>query len=33
MQIDVTGDYRVLFEPKNKDTVVFMRIGTHSELY
>lgn len=31
--IDVTGDYRALFEPKNDDVVIFMKIGTHSELY
>ena len=31
--INITGDYRVLFEPKNEDMVVFMKIGTHSELY
>ena len=31
--IDITGDYRVLFEMRNQDVAVFMRIGTHSELY
>ena len=31
--INITGDYRALFEIKEKDTVVFMKIGTHSELY
>jgi addiction module RelE/StbE family toxin len=31
--INITGDYRALYEPKNEDFVVFMRIGTHSELY
>lgn len=31
--INITGDYRVLFEPKDKDLVVFMKIDTHSELY
>jgi len=31
--INVTGDYRALFEVVNDDTVVFMKIGTHSELY
>lgn len=31
--INITGDYRVLFEPKNDDVVMFMKIGTHSELY
>ena len=31
--INITGDYRALFEVKDKDVVVFMKIGTHSELY
>jgi addiction module RelE/StbE family toxin len=31
--INITGDYRALFEIKTEDTVVFMMIGTHSELY
>ena len=31
--INITGDYRVLFEPKDDELVVFMKIGTHSELY
>lgn len=31
--INVTGDYRALFEHKNKNSVVFMKIGTHSDLY
>jgi addiction module RelE/StbE family toxin len=31
--INITGDYRVLFEVKDKDTVIFMKIGTHPELY
>ena len=31
--INITGDYRALFEIKEKNTVVFMKIGTHSELY
>lgn len=31
--INVTGDYRALFEPQGNDTVMFMKIGTHSELY
>jgi addiction module RelE/StbE family toxin len=31
--INITGDYRVLFEPKDDDGVIFMKIGTHSELY
>jgi len=31
--INITGDYRALFEIKDKDIIVFMKIGTHSELY
>ncbi len=31
--IDITGDYRALFDPKGDDMVIFMKIGTHSELY
>jgi addiction module RelE/StbE family toxin len=31
--INVTGDYRALFEVVDEDTIVFMKIGTHSELY
>ncbi len=31
--INITGDYRALFEVKEKNIVVFMKIGTHSELY
>ena len=31
--INITGDYRALFEVAEGDLVVFMRIGTHSELY
>lgn len=31
--INITGDYRVLFEPQSKNIVMFMKIGTHSELY
>ena len=30
--INVTGDYRALYE-ELEDGVVFMKIGTHSELY
>jgi len=30
--INITGDYRALFEIKD-NTVVFTKIGTHSELY
>ena len=31
--INVTGDYRAFFEVKEKEMVIFMKIGTHSELY
>ncbi len=31
--INITSDYRALFEIEGKDTFVFMKIGTHSELY
>ena len=31
--INITGDYRVLFEEKSDNVVMFMRIDTHSELY
>lgn len=31
--IDITGDYRALFEVKEESLIVFMKIGTHSELY
>jgi addiction module RelE/StbE family toxin len=31
--INVTGDYRALYETQGEDLVKFMRIGTHSELY
>ena len=31
--INITGDYRALFEIKDKNTAVFMKIGTHPELY
>lgn len=31
--INITGDYRALYEAKNEDRVVFIKIGTHSELY
>lgn len=30
--IDVTGDYRAIFK-ENGECVLFMNIGTHSELY
>ena len=31
--INITGDYRALFAVEAPNTVVFMRIGTHPELY
>ncbi len=31
--INITGDFRTLFEPRDNDLFVFMKIGTHSELY
>ncbi len=31
--INVTGNYRALYENIDTDIVIFMRIGTHSELY
>jgi addiction module RelE/StbE family toxin len=31
--IDVTGDYRAVYEWIDRDTVRFLDIGTHSELY
>ena len=31
--INVTGDYRALFEVKVGEIALFMKIGTHSELY
>ncbi len=31
--INVTGDVRVLYQEVEKDRVVFLAIGTHSQLY
>ena len=31
--IDITGDLRVHYEPIDKNTVLFITIGTHHELY
>jgi mRNA-degrading endonuclease YafQ of YafQ-DinJ toxin-antitoxin module len=31
--INVTGDIRALYEEINEGVVVFMKIGTHSQLY
>lgn len=31
--INITGDLRALYETINNDTVIFVYIGSHSELY
>lgn len=31
--INITGDYRVIFELVSTDVALFIKIGTHSELY
>lgn len=31
--INVTGDWRAVYEMKNSHTVVFLEIGTHDSLY
>ena len=31
--INITGDVRALYEMLDQNTAVFMKIGTHSELY
>ena len=31
--INITGDYRALYEKKSENFIVFIKIGTHSELY
>lgn len=31
--INITGDLRVIYEPVTKDSVLFIYIGTHSNLY
>lgn len=31
--INITGDLRALYEKKAGDLIVFMKIGTHSQLY
>ena len=31
--IDITGDWRLLYERIDEDTVMFLDIGTHSQLY
>jgi addiction module RelE/StbE family toxin len=31
--INITGDYRAIYEPVGPDTAFFIKIGTHTELY
>lgn len=31
--INVTGDYRAIYKKLDQDTVLFIDIGTHSQLY
>ena len=31
--INITGDYRALYEVQKEGSVVFMKIGTHADLY
>jgi addiction module RelE/StbE family toxin len=31
--IDITGDYRAIYELLDDDTALFTHIGTHSQLY
>ena len=31
--INVTGDFRILYDPVETDLAYFIKIGTHSELY
>jgi addiction module RelE/StbE family toxin len=31
--INISGDIRAIYKPKDNGDVVFIRIGTHSELY
>ena len=31
--INITGDYRALYEVLKEGSVVFMKIGTHADLY
>lgn len=31
--IDITGDFRAIYDPISSDTVLFIDIGTHSQLY
>ncbi len=31
--INITGNFRAIYEPIRQDIVLFIKIGTHSELY
>ncbi len=31
--INITGDWRVIYHAQSGDTIVFLKIGTHSQLY
>lgn len=31
--INITGDYRAIFKEEKENTYVFIKIGTHSDLY
>lgn len=31
--MDITGDFRIVFEAQSNDVVLLIAIGTHSELY
>jgi len=31
--INITGDYRALYEAQDEETIIFVAIGTHSQLY
>ena len=31
--INITGDYRVIFDPLDENTLRLMRVGTHPQLY
>lgn len=31
--VDITGDYRAIYQPVSKNEVLFVKVGTHSKLY
>ena len=31
--INITGDYRAIFDRSERDIIIFVNIGTHSELF